>query len=188
MEARKLLDALFVAEKLKDTTRHCYTSKGRHESVAEHSWMTTLMAFFMRDEFPEADMDKVIRMCIIHDLGECFTGDIPAFEKNDAHEQIEEKLLYSWVHSLPEKYAVEMRELYEEMAERKTVEAQIYKAIDGLEALIQHNISDLSTWIPKEFELNLIYADDKVEFSDYLKSVRQAIREDTIKKINEKSK
>ncbi len=57
---RKLLDILRVAERLKETTRHCYTSKGRHESVAEHLWMTTLMAFFMRDEFPEADMDKVI--------------------------------------------------------------------------------------------------------------------------------
>lgn len=37
METRKLLDALMVAERLKDTTRHCYTSKGSHESVAEHS-------------------------------------------------------------------------------------------------------------------------------------------------------
>ncbi|MBW4847647.1 MAG: HD domain-containing protein [Lachnospiraceae bacterium] len=99
MEARKLLDALLVAEKLKDTTRHCYTSNGRHESVAEHSWMMTLMAFFMREEFPEADMDKVIRMCIIHDLGECFTGDIPTFEKNQDHEQTEKNLLYSWVRS-----------------------------------------------------------------------------------------
>lgn len=50
MEARELLEALTVAERLKDTTRHCYTSKGRHESVAEHSWMMTLMAFFMKDE------------------------------------------------------------------------------------------------------------------------------------------
>lgn len=185
MEARKLLDALLVAEKLKDTTRHCYTSNGRHESVAEHSWMMTLMAFFIREEFPEADMDKVIRMCIIHDLGECFTGDIPTFEKNQDHEQTEKNLLYSWVHSLPKEYEVEMRELYEEMEERKTVEAKIYKAIDGLEALIQHNMSDLSTWIPKEFELNLTYADDKVAFSDYLKSLRQAVLEDTIKKIGE---
>lgn len=183
MVPRKLLDALLVAERLKDTTRHCYTSEGRQESVAEHSWMMALMAFFMRDEFPEADMDKVIRMCIIHDLGECFTRDIPTFEKNHAHEQTEENLLYSWIHSLPEKYAVEMRELYEEMAERKTIEAKIYKAIDSLEALIQHNISDLSTWIPKEFDFNLTYADDKVAFSDYLKSLRQAVREDTIKKI-----
>lgn len=185
MKARKLLDILLVAERLKDVTRHCYTSKGRHESVAEHSWMMTLMAFFMKDEFPEADMDKVIRMCIIHDLGECFTGDIPAFEKDLDHEFIEKNLLYRWVRSLPEEYAVEMEKLYEEMEECKTVEAKIYKAIDKLEALIQHNMSDLSTWIPKEFEFNLTYGDDKVEFSDYLKSVKQAVREDTIKKINE---
>jgi putative hydrolase of HD superfamily len=185
MDARKLLDTLLVAERLKDTTRHCYTSKGRHESVAEHSWMMTLMAFFMRDEFPEADMDKVIRMCIIHDLGECFTGDIPTFDKNQEHEETEERLLQNWVHSLPKVYAVEMNELYKEMAEQKTIEAKIYKAIDGLEALIQHNISDIATWIPKEYELNMTYADDKVAFSDYLKSLRQAIREDTIKKIDE---
>ena len=81
MEPEKLLEALHTAEKLKDTTRHCYTSKGRHESVAEHSWRIALMAFWLRDEFPQADMDKVIRMCLIHDLGECFTGDIPALTR-----------------------------------------------------------------------------------------------------------
>ena len=183
MEARKLLEALVVAERLKDTTRHCYTTKGRHESVAEHSWMMTLMAFFMRDEFPEADMDKVIRMCIIHDLGECFTGDIPTFEKTEANEVTEETLLNNWVDSLPANYAEEMKALYEEMAERKTVEAKIYKAIDGLEALIQHNLSDLSTWIPREYDLNMTYADDKVAFSEYLKTLREEIRKDTIKKI-----
>ena len=186
MEARQLLDALLVAERLKDTTRHCYTAKGRHESVAEHSWMMTLMAFFMRDEFPEADMDKVIRMCIIHDLGECFTGDIPTFDKSDVQEKTEENLLYNWVDSLPSKNAAEMRKLYKEMEERKTIEAKIYKAIDSLEALIQHNISDLSTWIPKEFDFNLTYGDDKVAFSDYLKRLRQVVREDSIRKIAER--
>ena len=183
MEARKLLNALLVAERLKDTTRHCYTAKGRHESVAEHSWMMTLMAYFMKDEFPEADMNKVIQMCIIHDLGECFTGDIPTFDKTKDNEETEENLLYSWVKSLPENYANEMISLYEEMAERKTIEAKIYKAIDGLEALIQHNISDLSTWIPKEYELNKTYAYDKVEFSDYLKELRDEIKKDTLEKI-----
>lgn len=185
MEARKLLEALNVAERLKDATRHCYTKNGRHESVAEHSWMMTLMAFFMKDEFPEADMDKVIKMCIIHDLGEAFTGDIPTFEKTAANEQTEEELLYSWVNTLPENYAAEMRALYDEMAKRETPEAKIYKAIDGLEALIQHNISDLSTWIPKEYELNKTYADDKVAFSEYLKGVREEVRRDTLKKIGE---
>ena len=185
MKARELLEALQVAERLKDATRHCYTKNGRHESVAEHSWMMTLMAYFMKDEFPEVDMDKVIRMCIIHDLGECFTGDIPTFDKTKAHEENEENLLYSWVRTLPENYANEMIALYEEMTERKTIESQVYKAIDGLEALIQHNISDLSTWIPKEYELNKTYADDKVAFSEYLTELREEIRKDTMEKIGE---
>ena len=185
MKVRELLDALQIAERLKDATRHCYTKNGRHESVAEHSWMMTLMAYFMKDEFPEVDMDKVIRMCIIHDLGECFTGDIPTFDKTKVHEENEENLLYSWVRTLPENYANEMIALYEEMAERKTIESKIYKAIDGLEALIQHNISDLSTWIPKEYELNKTYADDKVAFSEYLTELREEIRKDTMEKIGE---
>ena len=75
--------------------------------------------------------------------------------------------------------------LYDEMAKRETMEAKVYKAIDSLEALIQHNISDLSTWIPKEYELNKTYADDKVAFSEYLKVLREEIRKDTLKKIGE---
>ena len=99
MRPSELLAALHTAEKLKDTTRHCYTSGWRHESVAEHSWRIALMAFFLRDEFPEADMDKVTRMCLIHDLGECFTGDIPAFDKTAQDESTEEALL-----SVPDMY------------------------------------------------------------------------------------
>lgn len=183
MKHRELLEVLSVAAKLKDTTRHSYTEKGRHESVAEHSWMTTLMAFFLRDEFPEADMDKVIKMCIVHDLGEVFTGDIPAFEKTDENEQHEENLLLDWVGTLPKMYADELKHLFEEMAKRESLEAKIYKAIDGLEALIQHNASDLSTWLPLEYELNQTYADDKVSFSEYLIKLREEIRKDTINKI-----
>ncbi len=183
MEPRNLLDIMTVGERLKDATRHCYTSKGRHESVAEHSWMMTLMAYFLRPEFPEADMDKVIRMCILHDLGECFTGDIPAFDKTAQHEQTEEALLYQWVDTLPQPFDGEMRALYREMAERQTLEAKIYKAIDGLEAVFQHNLSDLSTWIPREFELNLTYAQDKVGFSEYLTALRKELRADTVAKL-----
>ena len=186
MDARAMLDALTVAVRLKDTTRHCYTEKGRHESVAEHCWMMTLMAFFMRDEFPEADMDKVMRMCVIHDLGEAFTGDIPSFEKTAEQERDEEALLRQGVESLPQPQRREMTRLYDEMERRETLEAKIYKAIDGLEAVIQHNRSDLSTWIPREYELNKTYADDKVAFSEYLKGLREEIRRDTLGKIGRK--
>ena len=116
MQPRELLEALSIAERLKDATRHCYTKNGRHESVAEHSWMMTLMAFFLKEEFPEAEMDKVIKMCIIHDLGEAFTGDIPTFEKTQEHEKTEEELLDTWVNTLSESNRTEMTALYEEMA------------------------------------------------------------------------
>ncbi len=59
------------------------------------------------------------------------------------------------------------------------------KARTLLEALIQHNISDLSTWIPREYELNKTYADDKVAFSEYLKAVREEVRKDTLRKLGE---
>ena len=186
MDARKLLDILQLAERLKDTTRHSYTSKGRHESVAEHCWMTTLMAFFLTDEFPEADMNKVIRMCMIHDLGEAFTGDIPAFDKTADHDEQEERMLHDWVCSLPDGYAAEMTELYREMKELQTVEARIYKAIDNLEAVIQHNRADLATWLPLEYELNRTYGNDKVAFSEYLTGLRREVLQDTLNKLNTK--
>ncbi len=183
VEARAFLNALHVAERLKDATRHCYTSGGRHESVAEHSWRLALMALWLRDEFPEADMDKVVRMCLIHDLGEAFTGDIPAFIKTDADRAAEGRLLDAWVSSLPAPLAAEMRELYREMDARSSLEARIFKALDGLEALIQHNESELSTWSENEYDLNMHYCDDRVGFSPALSALREAIREDTRAKI-----
>lgn len=183
MDARELIDILNTAERLKDTTRHCYTKNGRRESVAEHSWMMTLMAYFLKDEFPTVDIDRVIKMCIIHDIGEAFTGDIPVFNKTADDERREEELLNNWVKSLPANYNTETADLYKEMAEQETAEAKVYKAIDCLESLIQHNISDISTWSPNEYELNMVYANDKVQFSEYFKNLREEIRKDTLKKI-----
>ncbi len=183
MEAQKLLEALHTAERLKDTMRHCYTSGGRRESVAEHSWRITLMALFLKDDFPDADMDKVIRMCIIHDLGECFTGDIPVFMKTDSDEEKEELLLKEWVDHLPSPVREEMRDLYQEMAELETQEARIYKSLDGLEAIVQHNESDIRTWEKHEYNLNMTYADERTAFSPVMHTLREAIREETREKI-----
>lgn len=101
MDARKLLRILSVAERLKDATRHCYTSGGRRESVAEHCWRTALMAYWISDEFPEIDLEKLLKLCLIHDLGEAFTGDIPTFQKTQADRARERDLLVDWLRSLP---------------------------------------------------------------------------------------
>ena len=188
MDCRRLLEVLSLAQGLKDATRHCYTTGGRHESVAEHSWRAALMAYFLKDEFPEADIQKVILMCLIHDLGEAFTGDIPSFYKTAADEEKEDALLRRWVSSLPDPFAAEMAALYAEMDARTSLEARIFKAIDNLEAVIQHNESDLSTWLPLEYDLNLTYGDDKAAFSPYLTALRAEIRKDTEEKLQSAKK
>ena len=181
MKPNELLSVLHTAERLKDTTRHCYTSRGRHESVAEHSWRVTLMAFLMRDEFPELDMDRVMQMCLIHDLGECFTGDIPSFEKTAEDTAKEDGLLAQWVASLPQPYREDMAALYAEMDALETPEAKVYKALNKLEAVISHNESPLETWLPLEYELNMTYAN--VAFSPYLTQLRETVRKETAKKV-----
>ena len=130
MNAREFLNILHLAERLKDTPRHCTTSKRRVESVAEHSWRVSLMAFLLRDEFTEIDTDKVICMCLIHDLGECFTGDIPTFLKTDSDRKTEDDLLNLWIENLPAEISKDFKDLYQEMEVQETKEAKIYKALD----------------------------------------------------------
>ena len=184
MNTEFFLQIIDVAERLKCNTRHSWTSSGRHESVAEHSWRLCLMAFFLRDEYPSLDMDKVIRMCIIHDLGEAFTGDIPAFTKTAADEEKEDYLLAQWVDTLPDVYRDEFHALLAEMNALSTDEAKLYKALDNLEAVIQHNEADISTWLPLEYDLQLTYGTDKAAFSTYTRELKAAIDRQTREKID----
>ena len=78
-----------------------------------------------------------------------------------------------------------MEALYREMETRETQEAKVYKALDKLEALIQHNESPLDTWSEKEYSLNLTYAFDAVSFSDWLTRLRKEILKDTQALLNE---
>lgn len=188
MDTERLLNILSVAEKLKCNTRHSWTSSGRHESVAEHSWRLALMALLVRDEFPHLDMDKVIRMCLIHDLGEAFTGDIPTFEKTKEDEEKEENVFNEWIESFPSPYREEFIELLREMNDRVTEEAKLYKALDNLEAVIQHDEADISTWLPLEYDLQFAYGADKVAFSPYLKQLKASIDKRTRMKISASKK
>ena len=183
MQPTELLRILSVAERLKCNTRHSYTSSGRHESVAEHSWRIALMGMLVADEFPEADMNKVIRMCLIHDLGEAFTGDIPTFEKTDQDEKKEENILLDWVRTFPEPEKSEWEALYAEMNALETTEAKIYKALDKIEAVIQHDEADLSTWLPLEYDLQLEYGKENMEFSEYMKVLKAEVDQMTRAKI-----
>ena len=188
MEYRQYIDFLHKIEKLKCHTRHSWNSEGKRESVAEHSWRLALMAMLVGDEFPELDLNKVIRMCIIHDLGESFTGDIPAFDKQSDHRILEQQRLNGWIETFPEPAKTQFEQLLAEMNAMETDEARLYKALDNLEAVIQHNESDISTWLPLEYDLQLTYGADKVGFSPYLQKLKAEIDCVTRRKIAEEGK
>ena len=107
----------------------------------------------------------------------------PTFIKTDSDRAVEDSLLNQWVKSMPEEIARDFTDLYKEMEAQETKEAKIYKSLDKLEALIQHNESPLDTWSENEFELNKTYAFDTVVFSSWLTELREVILEDTMKKI-----
>ena len=77
-------------------------------------------------DFRSFDMNKVIRMCLIHDLGEAFTGDVPTFEKTSEHTDAELTALDQWVGGFPEAQRREFEGLYAEMKAMETPEARLY--------------------------------------------------------------
>ena len=185
MNTHTYINFLNKIEKLKCNTRHSWTSSGRRESVAEHSWRLSVMAMLCADEYPEIDINKVIKMCLVHDFGEALTGDIPAFVKTENDEAEEEKAVQSILKTLPEHYKNELSELFSEMSELKTDEAKLFKALDNLEAIISHNEADISTWLPREYEENLTYGTQNCEWSQWTKRLREQLKKDSQRKIEE---
>jgi len=170
-------------EKLKCNTRHSWTSNGRQESVADHSWRLAVMAMLCADEYPELDTNKLIKMCLIHDFGEAITGDIPAFQKTEQHENDEFIAVKNLISELPEQVSRELQNLYDELNEMKTPEAKLCKSLDNIEALISHNEADISTWLPLEYELNLTYGQENCKWSEWTRKLKEEVDKDTVKKI-----
>ena len=183
MQHRELLNFLNKLERLKTNGRHSVTAGGVRESVAAHAWRLSVFAMLLLPEFPEIDGDKLIRMCLIHDFGEAVTGDIPSFQKTKKHEQIEEHAVTNLIADLPEPQRGELTALFAEMDALETREARLYKALDKMEAVIQHNESDISSWIPLEYDLQQTYAIENAAEFPYLKELRALLLDDTKQKI-----
>lgn len=164
------------------------TADGVVENVAAHSWRTAVMAYLMKDELEDIDTDKVIRMCLLHDIGEAVTGDIPTFEKTEEHEEVEKQAVDELLKSLPGPLYQEITALFEEMDAQETKEARVYKALDKLEAVIQHNQSDIRTWLPLEYDLQKTYAAEAVKGVPFLERLQEESVKETERKIEEYSR
>ena len=185
MNPEQLIEFLGVLEKLKCNTRHNWTTNGRQESVAEHSWRLAVLAMLMEEDFPELNMNKVIRMCLIHDWGEAVTGDIPAFIKTEADEEKEADAIETLLKNLPETISSGFLTMFKEMSDLTSDEAILVKALDKTETLIQHNEAGSGTWLPLEYDLNLTYGNEVCGHFEKTQQLRDKVREHTLRIINE---
>jgi putative hydrolase of HD superfamily len=167
-------------ERLKNETRHAWTSTGRRESIAEHSWRLAMFALVLEPEFPMVDMNRVVRMLLVHDLGEAIDGDVSAkFENATPEEKLqrEEASLRKVLAELESPARGEIVALWEEYNRADTDEARMAKALDKLETIIQHNQGSN----PEEFdyEFNLAYGAGLSDAFSLLAEIREELDEAT---------
>ena len=174
-----VLAFLRAAERLKDTLRSSHTSSGRPESVAEHTWRLCLMAALLRDEFPGIDFSRLIRICVVHDLGEAIRGDIPAIDQDTAAPKSAEERndLVTLTAPLPPRLRDEILALWDEYEAAATPEAKVAKALDKLETILQHNQGKNPADF--DYEFNLGYGQRYTSGHPLIEAIRVVLDEET---------
>ena len=141
----RYLQFMREAERLKNVLRSARTSTGRHESTAEHTWRLALLALVLADEKPELDLPRVLAMCLVHDLGEAYEGDIPAVAQCDPASKAAAELaaMERLTPLLPAEAAARIRTLWEEYEACATPEARWVKALDKAETILRTDRPEL---------------------------------------------
>ena len=129
-------------EKLKATHRNNRTLDAyRFENSAEHSWQGALMALVFREYIPEeVNLEKVMSMLLIHDLGEIYAGDTFIFDdlgKSDSYDREFESLKIS-LGKLPSDQQDTFLKLWQEFETGVSIEAKYARVLDALVPLLNH--------------------------------------------------
>jgi len=180
------LDFLRAAEALKHTTRVAWTSTGEQENVASHTWRLCLMALVLAPRFPGIDVGKLLRICIVHDLGEAIGGDISAkLQVNMPNKAEQERRdLLQLCEPLPAHTRDEIVALWDEYEQAASPEARIAKGLDKLETILQHNQGAM----PEDFDFrfNLEYGAKYTTDDPILRTIRAVLDEETERRAQER--
>jgi len=182
-EITSILKVLTLAERLKFELRHSYTSIGRQESVAEHTWRMSLMAVLIEPLLKQkVDTVRLLKMIIIHDLVEAEAKDVSALDvlRNPSIKiqkiEREKQAIENLRSALEDTNGQEIYDLFYEFENKDTYEAKVANALDKLEVQLQHNHADLSTW--EEIEYDMCYMMDKhVLFDETLFELKKQIED-----------
>lgn len=147
---QQIIDFILELEKLKGITRKTRPlGLDRYENSAEHSWQLALFAISL-EHFAESpvDMDRVVRMLLVHDIGEIDTGDTIVFaeggwEDRKAAEQAAVKRIFRM---LMEDQAADFLALWQEFDRAETAEARFAHAIDRAMPVLLNLANEGQSW------------------------------------------
>jgi len=180
-EARTILDFMALAERLKCELRHSWLSSGRQESVAEHCWQMALMAMLMHRHLAHpVDLGRTLKMILTHDLVEALVGDVPFFdtsERRTMKAEREREAIEVIRGKLDAPTGQELHDLWYEFEHRQTPEAKFAGSLDHLEVQIQHNLADIGTWTPIEYDLVYTKMDRACAHDSFLAALCQAVKD-----------
>lgn len=179
-DVQTILEFLAFSEGIKRELRHCWLSNGRQESVADHSWQMALMAILAHRELEEpVDIGRTLKMILAHDLVEAETGDVPFFEQGPrrAEKPARERAAIEGIRDrLGAPVGQELFDLWCEYEAKATPEARFASALDHLEVQIQHNLADLETWAPIEYDLVYTKMDRACAHDRFLAGLCEAVK------------
>ena len=184
-ELEGVLTFLRAAEGLKTVSRSGWTSAGQRESVAEHTWRLCLMAMLLYGDTAEVDFARLLKMCLIHDLGEAIRGDVPApAQVGGTGKAAQERAdLLELTGSLPRGIQQEILELWDEYEAADSTVARLAKGLDKLETILQHT-QGLN---PDDFDygFNLGYGQQYTAADPLLSALRARLDQETARRANE---
>jgi len=189
---REVLQFIKSAEKLKIELRRGKTSADARESVADHCWRVSLIILILSPLLDqEIDVEKALKLSIVHDLGEILTGDLPYYYFLGDKKKLEEKHLkerlsiLKLTEKLPSEVKNEIIDLWDEFERMESVESKFVNAIDKMEAQIQHNQSHASNWNQFDIENAPKLLDDYCDFDCFLTNFKNLIQQESSEKIHQ---
>ena len=180
-----VIEFLRAAEQLKNTTRTSWTSSGAQETVAAHTWRLCLMSLLFERNFPDVDIAKLIKICIIHDLGEAIGGDISAVEQQQRPAKTEQERadLLELLAPLPTHLRADITALWDEYEAASSREAKLAKALDKLETIMQHNQGQNPAGF--DYRFNLGYGREYTVGDPVIEAVRELLDKETEERARE---
>lgn len=145
------MEFLHKIDELKDIFRQSLIINGkRRENDAEHSWHMAMVAIIMKEHFTEKNdlnLERALKMILIHDLVEIYAGDTPAFgaEREDKF-QAELEGAKEIFNILPEKQSKEYLQLWIEFEEMNSTDSKYANVCDRFQGFMQNLTSDGHTW------------------------------------------